>query len=355
MNDLSSSPKPRRTGSGWSIGSGVVPSPLDEPMLWMIIRDIMDMREGGVLVLAHHNADLDAVATAIVLKRTFPWVDIGAFRSISQPGRSLLDAMGMEMAIDPDTSAYSLIIVIDSSSPLQVTDGDSSDWNRFWVIDHHEDHGHWESGLYVDSASGSCVQIALQVALMTGCPIDREMAVSSMAGIIADTGKFRFARGNDMLTLVAMLESSGIRLEEVLGIIEGENYFDVSKKIAQLKALRRVKYTKVGDQIVASSVVSSYEAAAARVLLVAGGDVVFVGAQKRGEIRISTRAKPHILSRGVHLGKFMEMIGKETGNQGGGHDGAAGLNGKGDVERILSLCARKMADFLRSAEGQDSS
>ncbi|MGA1821605.1 MAG: DHH family phosphoesterase [Thermoplasmatota archaeon] len=324
-------------------------------MLWMIIKDIMDMREGGVLVLAHHNADLDAVATAIVLKRAFPWVDIGAFKSISQPGRNLLDTIGEEMTIDPDTASYSLVIVVDSSSPLQVTDGDPSDWKRFWVIDHHEDHGHWNGGLYVDSSSGSCVQIAVQMALLTGCPIDRDMAVSAIAGIIADTGKFRFARGNDMLVLVSMMDSSGISMEEVLGIIEGENYFDISKKIAQLKALKRVKYTKVGDQVIASSVVSSYEAASARVLLVAGGDVVFVGAQKKGEIRISTRAKPHILLRGVHLGKFMEMIGKETGNQGGGHDGAAGLNGSGDVERILTLCARRMAERLRTEDRPASS
>jgi nanoRNase/pAp phosphatase (c-di-AMP/oligoRNAs hydrolase) len=185
------------------------------------------------------------------------------------------------------------------------------------------------------------------MALMSGCEPDRDMVISSIAGVVSDTGKFRFANDTDMAFVSALLFSSDISMEEVLGIIEGDNYFDVSKKIAQLKAMRRVRYTKVNDQVVASSSVSSYEASSARVLLVAGADVVFVGARKGNDIRVSTRAKPHILDMGIHLGKFMEEIGQETGNQGGGHDGAAGLNGKGKLDKVLSLCAKRMSDLLR--------
>ena len=148
-----------------------------------------------------------------------------------------------------------------------------------------------------------------------------------------------------------VLQGTKIKMEDVLGIIEGEEYFDVSKKVAQLKAMRRIRFEKIGDQIIATSKVSSYEAAAARALLVAGGDVVFIGAERKDELRISSRAKPHILKLGVHLGHFMEDIGRETGNQGGGHDGAAGLNGKGNAERTLQLCMDKMADLLSEKMG----
>ena len=37
---------------------------------------------------------------------------------------------------------------------------------------------------------------------------------------------------------------------------------------------------------------------------------------------------------GLHLGKMLEDVGNETKNDGGGHGGAAGLIGIGDVEAI---------------------
>jgi nanoRNase/pAp phosphatase (c-di-AMP/oligoRNAs hydrolase) len=195
------------------------------------------------------------------------------------------------------------------------------------------------------------VEIALQMAFLSGSPLDEQMAISAVAGIVADTGKFRFTKPVDMEVCSMILHGTGLKMEKVLGIIEGEEYFDVSKKVAQLKAMRRVRFEKVGDQIVATSMVSSYEAAAARALLVAGGDVVFIAAERKNELRISSRAKPHILKLGIHLGHFMEEIGRETGNQGGGHDGAAGLNGTGKADRTLQLCMDRMIKLLSEKLG----
>ncbi len=342
--------RPRAVSGGWAFGRSILPSPRDQALLWRVLNDIMVHRETGVLILAHHNADLDAVGSAIVLKRAFPWVDLGAYRSISAPAKNLLSRLDMKMDVDPDVSGYSLVIIVDSSSPLQVSEGDVSGWPRYWVVDHHPDHNHWEGGIYVDQDRSACVEIALQMALLSGCGIDSVMAISGIAGIVADTGKFRFSKPGDFQSVGFLLEGSDVNMEVVLGIIEGDDYFDVSKKLAQLKALRRVRYERVGDQIVATSKVASFEAAAARALLVVGADVVFIGARKRDEIRISTRAKPHIIRSGVHLGHFMEMIGKETGNQGGGHEGAAGLNGKGDIGRALDMCMKRMVSTIREKE-----
>ena len=81
-------------------GKATLPFPKDPEVLWNIVSRIMDLRDNGVLVLAHHNADLDAVATSIIFQRLFPWVSLGAFKSISQPGKKLLDHMGIEMEVD---------------------------------------------------------------------------------------------------------------------------------------------------------------------------------------------------------------------------------------------------------------
>ncbi len=339
---------------GWTFGRGYLPFPADRDLMWDIVSDIMDSSQDGVMVLAHHNADLDAVATALVLKWTFPWVRLGAFRSISQPGRKLLTFFDMEMEVDPDLKDISLLIMVDSSSPMQVIDGEPSEWPKFRVIDHHQDNSHWEGHQYIDDTKGACVEIALQMAMLTNSPLTIKMAMVGIAGIVADTGKYRFASPVDLEVTSFLLSGSDTTMEDVLSVIEGEDYFDVSKKVAQLKAMRRVQYQKVGDQIVAVSRVNSFEAAACRTLLVAGADVSFVSADKKDELRVSARAKPHILKLGVHLGQFMEMIGNLTNNQGGGHDGAAGLNGKGDPDEVLNLCLREMSKLLSTKLGVET-
>jgi hypothetical protein len=47
----------------------------------------------------------------------------------------------------------------------------------------------------------------------------------------------------------------------------------------------------------------------------------------------------------------MEEIGNSTGNQGGGHDGAAGLNGTGRADKVLSVCINEMTSLLSKKLG----
>jgi len=230
-------------------------------------------------------------------------------------------------------------------------EGDPADWMEHWVIDHHPDHSHWKDRAYIDDTMGACVEIALQMAMLTNSPLIDDMATAALSGIIADTGKYRFTRPVDLEVSSFLLGGSDVKMEDVLTIIEGEEYFDVSKKLAQLKAMKRISFLRVGDQVIAYSKVNSFEAAACRTLLVAGADVAFVGAEKKDELRISSRAKPHLLKMGIHLGHFMESIGSKTNNQGGGHDGAAGLNGKGRSDPVLKLCMDDMAKILEEKLG----
>ena len=125
---------PEHSEQGWSFNNGLLPNARDELLLWNIINDILLGRDDRVLVLAHHNADLDAVASALVLKYTFPWVEMGAYNSISAPGKALLGHLEEKMVIDPEVKEYDLVIVLDSSSPMQVSNGDVSGWPRYWVI-----------------------------------------------------------------------------------------------------------------------------------------------------------------------------------------------------------------------------
>jgi len=49
----------------------------------------------------------------------------------------------------------------------------------------------------------------------------------------------------------------------------------------------------------------------------------------------------------VHLGRLLGDVGAETTNGGGGHPGAAGITGTGDVEAILNMCVENSLRVLR--------
>jgi nanoRNase/pAp phosphatase (c-di-AMP/oligoRNAs hydrolase) len=84
-------------------------------------------------------------------------------------------------------------------------------------------------------------------------------------------------------------------------------------------------------------------------MLSLGADIAFVGSQRGEEFRVSARARQDVVRMGLHLGKLLEDVGAETSNDGGGHGGAAGLVGIGDVEAILNICMSRSLDFLRRA------
>jgi len=122
----------------------------------------------------------------------------------------------------------------------------------------------------------------------------------------------------------------------------------MSERIAVMKAIGRVKFDVIGDMIVSVSYGGSFEASSCRALMMAGADVVFVGSQRDEEFRISARATQDIVRKGIHLGNIINGIGGETQTDGGGHGGAAGISGTGDVEAMLHICMQRTMDEFRT-------
>ena len=54
-----------------------------------------------------------------------------------------------------------------------------------------------------------------------------------------------------------------------------------------------------------------------------------------------------MVRRGFNLGEIIKDIGTETDNDGGGHDGAAGLSGVGDIEAMLHICMQRTMEEFR--------
>ena len=300
---------------------------------------------GGTVVLLHGNADPDALASAFAVKRSFPEVTIWVPGGLDRVAKVLAEELGVETVADAESPPRARLLVLDTSGPEQVPAG--IDFSDAIVVDHHARNAKWDSTTlyHCDDAKSSCSEIVYELLKLAGKELPREVAMALMLGIVTDTGFFKYARPAAMVAFAELMEKKGLQMDEVVGLVDLET--DVSEKISQLRGAQRLRYWKVGDHIVAISQGSAFEASVCKAIISLGADIVFVGSQRGDSFRVSARATQAMVRKGVHLGKLLGSVGSETSNGGGGHPGAAGITGVGDVEAILNICAEHAMKFLK--------
>jgi len=312
-------------------------------------RLALELGNGRKLAVLHPNADCDAVGSAIAIARNFGGLEISAAGGISRLGKRLLEFTGQTAVERPDFGAFDTLVMIDTSniSALEIPP-DVLAGKRKLVIDHHMKNIQL-TGIdiyYSDETKPSCAEIIYELLHAAGKKPDRETAAALAAGIITDTAHFRFARTSTLRALTDMLDESGLQLEEVLTLIEDE-VPDKSRKLAFLKGAQRLRFEQAGEYTVAVSHVSAFEGALCKAMMVLGADVSFVGAQAKQEFRVSGRAAQALVRKGFHVGKLMEETGRDMGGQGGGHAGAAGMSGVGEMEAALNILVEKALAALK--------
>jgi nanoRNase/pAp phosphatase (c-di-AMP/oligoRNAs hydrolase) len=311
-------------------------------MLQDIASRLEDVRK---IILLHGNADPDALGSAYALSRGFPPADICAAGELDRVSKVVTERISIDVQEEIDIDGYDLVVVVDTSSPDQLQIDERIPENSV-VIDHHAASDKWNGcDYYCDDTKRSCAEIVLEILLTAGKEIDHDMGLALLTGMLTDSGHFRFSNASLLKAFGSLMEISGVELEEIFKLTDMEQ--DISERIAQLKRGQRLRFDRVGDHIVAVSHGSSYESSVSRSLLSIGADVSFVGSQREDKVRISARARQDLVKKGFHLGRILEEVGMETSNDGGGHPGAAGLLGTGDVEAMLSICMSRTMDFFR--------
>jgi len=308
-----------------------------------------ELGKGRKLAVLHPNADCDAVGSAIALLRNFSGFEMAATGGVSRLGKRLLEFTGQQATDNPDFGAFDTLVIIDTGNILALEiPPEVLREKRLVIVDHHLKNNGLE-GIdlyYSDETKPSCAEIVCDLLHATGKRADRESAAALAAGIITDTAHFRFARTSTLQALTDILDESGLQLEEVLTLIEDE-VPDKSRKLAFLKGAQRIRFEQAGDYTVAVSHVSSFEGALCKAMMVLGADVAFVGAQAKREFRVSGRASQALVRKGFHVGKLMEETGRDMGGQGGGHAGAAGMSGEGEMEAALNILMEKALSTLK--------
>ncbi|MDR0198663.1 MAG: DHH family phosphoesterase [Methanomassiliicoccaceae archaeon] len=257
-----------------------------------------------------------------------------------------MDKMNAEVLTECDVFDYELVVVVDTSSPEQFGQGFAKIPENSIVIDHHRPTGKWNDVLFVcDESKVSCCELVYDMLCASGADIGRDAGMALLCGMLTDSGHFSYANTQLLRTFADLMDRTGISMDEAMGLPRSEP--GMSERVAVMKGMERSKFDRVGDMIVATSYGGSFEASVCKALLGAGADVVFVGSQRDDIFRLSARADQEMVRRGIHLGDILKNIGSETAADGGGHGGAAGLSGTGDVEAMLHICMHRTMDEFR--------
>lgn len=309
-------------------------------------------KDKKTLLLTHHNADADALASVLLLGRVlkklgYEKLTYGVADDISLQARGLLEYADQEVVNAPDPAGYEMVIVLDTSTPNQLGNIDVSKSNLV-VVDHHEKSDAFSGKFFVDPKAYSTTQ---HIRDSIDVEYDKTMATLLLLGLIADSAYLKYAGRETFKAVADLLLKHKLEYGELTDVLSAEA--SISERIAGIKGCQRAQLHRVGDYLIVTSRVGSFEAAVARALLRVGADVAFVGCDA-DEARISARAKGTLINEtGLNLGKsIMPSAGRHIGGNGSGHAAAAGANGPhvDKLDEALSLCVSLVKKEIEQAK-----
>ena len=310
-----------------------------------------------VLLLCHHNADPDAVCSAYafqgLLARCKPnlMAEIGTGQGISRLSKHILKHIPITVNLQPNVEKADVIVLLDTNTTQQLGHLAERVINTkapIIVIDHHAAHPQTEQIAKLcitnEEASSTCEMVYNFYKQLDMKP-DLNEAKALFLGITFDTRHFVLANSSTFKT-ISELSDIGVNPQEELASLTLP--MDFSERVARMKACRRAKLMKVGNWIIALSHVSAYQASAARALVDLGAHIAVVAGQKNEKVEISMRCtRDFNQETGIHLGRdIAKPLGEYLQGMGGGHATAAGVNGKGQMEKGLKRCLRLVKEHL---------
>ncbi len=309
-------------------------------------------------ILCHQNADPDAVCSAFVLqtflRKLSPGVDLDVYcpEGVSASTKQLLENLGITSPSSTVPRGSDLAILVDTNTLDQLgkTGEELRRTNQpFVVVDHHHPHPDTEkiaSQMIVDESAAAAAEVVYRLVRASKEQLDRIGATALLAALFVETKHFLLARKSTFEVAAGLVEAGADprHLSEML-----VSRMTRSERMARLKAAGRIEVVTIGDWIVATSQLGSYQSSAARALLGLGAHVAIVGGERKERVRVNMRATEGFAGKtGVHLGRDLAIpLGKALGGGGGGHPTAAGFYGSIGVEDTLKRCVERVRELLR--------
>ena len=321
-------------------------------MLKSKILSLIDfVKNTNILITSHDSTDIDGFASSIALKhllnKKYEQREISCyFSKISKATKDFIKKFrakfpefSLEFATEsPNLQKYETLLILDTNNPEQVPilpkfKESGKDKSHFYIDHHINNFGvqSKEKSIIYDEISSTAELISQFYQALDESP-PKEIRFLLVAAILTDSGFFKHGT-SETIAHASQLLNQEVPYQEILHLLKREK--KVSEKIARIKGLQRVQLIRCHEWLLGISHIGSYEAEVASTLVKIGFDVSVVLSRKKKEFRISTRAKKRVCKEmGLHLGKILEEIANKHGISGGGHDGAAAINGENNAQRV---------------------
>ena len=315
----------------------------------MILEEIKQKIEkaNSIILLTHEMPDGDAVGSTIAmyiaLKRMGKNVDMiieNCPRTYDfLPFRNEIKEKGTQ-------DKYDLTIALDCSD-IKRLNGFSNYFETAKdriVIDHHGSNTMFGDINFVNPVSPACCQILVLVLEYLGVEIDKEIGTCILAGIITDTGGFKYeAVTAETFELVAQLINKGINVsnvyKKVLQMISRSSF--ELRKIAmnRLEFLEEGKisftYITKKDEEAWNAVTGEHEGIAEMARDIEGVEVAVFLRETENGYKASLRSNNY-----VNVSDICLMLG------GGGHPKAAGANLPFPLEQAKEKIVEQIKNYL---------
>ena len=292
------------------------------------------------LIIVHHNADPDALGSAVALARGLSQggmkCEIVAPDGISRQSKAVLQKY--PYPVSETISSYpDLVFVLDTSSYSQIGNISIPASSKVVVIDHHARGAIAKRAdmKLIDSSAHSTGVLVYDLFVRSGIRITSEIAFFLLVAIVADTAFLRLVDSRDLRIVSILMENAS--LDDVISTLSVK--IELSQRIAMSKAVVRSKIYQVGRLIVVFSRAGSFESAIARSMINSFADIAIIENVKDNNVRISARARSHLAGT-INLVSLLKPIRPVIRGDAGGHVTAASANGSdssriSDVRRIL--------------------
>jgi len=310
-----------------------------------------------VVLLCHQNADPDAVCSAFALQALLHKLapgtkaTISCPEGISAPTRQLLENLGISTPDQKIPADADLAVLVDTNSLDQLGAASTALLKMehgLIVVDHHHPHPDTMKlarQMIVDESAAAAAEVVFQLFEASKEEPGRVEATALMAALFVETKHFLLAR-ESTFEVAAKLVKAGADPRRLSGMLSSP--MNRSERVARLRAAERSSVTMLGNWIVVTSQLGSYQSSAARAFLTLGAHVAFVAGEVKEKIRVNMRATEDFYQKtGAHLARDIAIpMGKMFGGVGGGHPTAAGLTALGVVDDVLIACMNRLRESI---------
>lgn len=301
-------------------------------------------RHREVTVLCHVRPDADALGSSCGLARALRAVGVTVHHSFD-PGvvpDALRAIPGTDRVVPLSRvpAHGGLVVTLDCASPDR-----AGAWERLaetasevLVVDHHGSNPGFGSHMYLDPAAASTASLVLEVLDAGGYVVDADIATSLYAGLVTDTGSFRWGGSQAHETARRLLEA-GAESEQLAYDLLDARSFVWLRVLGELLATVRLEVDAVGGrgavwlgvpyEVIAVADEDDVESLVSHLRGVREARVaVLLKEYRPGEWAVSLRSRGDADREAIDVSTVAAALG------GGGHPSAAGCTVRGDLDAV---------------------